>query len=256
MKILDIHGIACHRPKSMFTVISQPRYLPSLNYIQRLCQADPFVIFDTVQRQSRGWENRNRILANGDLKWLSIPISSTSREVISSCIITEFGWIQSHKSKIYEAYKNSSFFDPAFIEIYYSEINNAIFNHSRKLKFVDLIEIFTKNLAKIFSFCPKLMRSSELNIPELEKGPKHLLETSRAVQTKIYVSGPNGRAYGVAETFQGTGVEVLFHEFDHPVYQQSGAIEFVPYYSFFDALFNCGIDSVKAWIKTPMKMSS
>lgn len=58
-------------------VISQPRYLPVISYLQRLYFADIFVFLDNVQRQPRGVENRNKIIVNGKEKWLSIPVKSS-----------------------------------------------------------------------------------------------------------------------------------------------------------------------------------
>jgi hypothetical protein len=58
----------------MKIVISQPRYLPTLNYLIRLYFSDCFVLLDNVQRQARGYENRNKLLMPS-AKWLSISIS-------------------------------------------------------------------------------------------------------------------------------------------------------------------------------------
>ena len=67
-------------------VISQPRYLPALNYLQRLYFADIFVIFDVVQREVRGFENRNKLLLPKP-KWLTIPVSSSGREKIYKSVL-------------------------------------------------------------------------------------------------------------------------------------------------------------------------
>ena len=43
--------------------ISQPRYLPAINYLDRIVRADVFVLLDTCQHQPRAFEHRNRVLA-------------------------------------------------------------------------------------------------------------------------------------------------------------------------------------------------
>ena len=87
----------------MKVVISQPRYLPALNYLQRLKHADVFVFLDNVQIQTRGWENRNKILINGKEKWLTIPVSSSKREVVFKAKIAGKDWLWKHKETVKES---------------------------------------------------------------------------------------------------------------------------------------------------------
>ncbi len=57
-----------------------------------------------------------------------------------------------------------------------------------------------------------------------------------------YVSGPLGRDYIDDEEFRAAGIELYYHEYDHPAYPQlfDG---FQPYMSAIDLLFNCGDES-------------
>ena len=74
----------------MKIAISQPRYLPALNYLQRIVVSDKFVLLDDVQHQSRAFEHRNKVRDAKKSRWLSIPIdrSATSRPLLKIFVTT------------------------------------------------------------------------------------------------------------------------------------------------------------------------
>lgn len=229
-------------------VISQPRYLPALTYLQRLWFADTFVILDNVQRQKRGFENRNRVLVNGNTKWLTIPSKSSSRALIEETTINGNDWIAEHKQKLRQYYSEAPYYNEEYIEAYFGElemeIENFAFDFTRSLIYL------IKCGCSIFDFQPNLVRASELKSSGVEQadGPDKLVEISRAVGTELYVSGMNGRDYGILDSFKGSDIAVTFHE-DQPVPYQQGVESFIPHLAFFDSLFFAGYDFTLNQIK-------
>ncbi|HRY85841.1 MAG TPA: WbqC family protein [Candidatus Omnitrophota bacterium] len=231
----------------MKVVISQPRYLPALNYLQRLCFADLFVFLDTVQRQSRGWENRNQILNGDQAKWLTVPIRSSSRELIKHSIIDHPDWIKEHKLSLVKAYEKHPFFEKKSIDAFYKDAE-IVFQNSEG-RFGAVITHLLKNACALFGFSPKIILASELpHTFDLSHGPAKLADICKEIKATAYISGPNGRAYGVREAFEGSPIKVYFHDFKHPQYRQQGRSGFTPYLAFFDALFNVGFEKTKEWI--------
>lgn len=221
-------------------VISQPRYLPAVNYIQRLCFADAFVFLDNVQRQGRGIENRNKILLNNEVKWLTIPISSSSRELIKNSIVSNIDWVDIHKKALFQAYNRCPFFDSEIASKYYSNINS--------LRYTGMITRMTFNLCEMLGFTPRVILASELDIDQQSSGPEKLYQICEAVEADLYISGSNGREYGVKEHFKSKSdkVNVVFHDFDYPIYKQHNNDNgFVPWLCFFDMVFNCGLINTK-----------
>jgi len=232
-------------------VISQPRYLPALNYLQRLKCADIFVFLDNVQIQRRGWENRNRILLNGKERWLTIPISSGSRCLIKYSIIAGIEWIEEHKRLLKQAYFKSPYFSEEIIEKYYEGIYEVI--ESTNFNYRDVLIKLVLNACEIFSFRPRIELSSNLVDDDI-KGPMKLFEVCKKLDASIYVSGPNGKNYGVEEVFKGSGIVVKYHYFNYPVYKQFNSRNFIPWLSFFDSLFNLGLDKVKEIVYSPWRL--
>lgn len=232
----------------MNVVVSQPRYLPAINYIQRLYYADIFVVLDNVQRQARGWENRNKILMDGVPKWLTIPISSSSRVDIKDANIADVSWIDTHKQALFNAYKNAPCFDYGLIDLYYKNVETCFCG--KGASFRDVVVMTLNNCCSIFNFVPKLKLSSEIPQRLDLIGPKKIVEICHSLGANTYISGPNGISYGIVEAFDQIPTKVVFHEFTHPNYRQFNSINrFFPYMSFFDLVFNVGVDNASSIVR-------
>lgn len=227
----------------MKIVISQPRYLPALNYLQRLYFADQFVVLDIVQRQARGWENRNKLLLPQPT-WLTIPVSSSSRALITDSKISGQQWIKAHKEKIIQHYKSAPYFNLEFLDLAYTV-------DEKSTGYTDILLTLTKNACRLLSFEPRMALASNLLCTEdhREKGVRILRRICERIGADCYVSGPNGREYGVGEEFSGSGIKLLYHDFTHPIYSQRNP-PFVPYMGFLDALFFCGVDWLSQFVRT------
>lgn len=237
----------------MNVIISQPRYLPAINYLHRLYFADKFVFLDNVQRQSRGWENRNKILSSCQAKWLTIPVDSSSRELIMNSKIKGKEWVQGHRNKIWDAYHKYPCYDNSVVEMFYGGIEAVL--EKVNYNFADTLIHLLLNTCKIFGFEPKIVRASSFPGTNKITGVNKLVEICNNTNASVYISGPNGRSYGVIEAFKGTGIKVLFNDYKCPEYDQFGHDGFVEWLCFFDSMFNLGVKEVKKWIQGPLDLS-
>ena len=229
-------------------VVSQPRYLPALTYLQRLHFAGTFVMLDNVQRQKRGFENRNRVLVDGETRWLTIPSSSSSREIIRNTTIDGVDWVVEHKEKLEQYYTSAPFFNLEYIEAYYKGLEEKIveYNFDFSASMIHLIN----NICSLLGFSPTIIRATDLDSSEVEAayGPEKIFEIAKALKAKIYVSGLNGREYGIKDSFAKSNIEVKFHE-DQPAKYTQGDQDFIPHLAFFDSLFYAGLDETVKQVK-------
>src|SRR4051812_18014003 len=58
----------------MRVTIHQPQFLPWLGYLDKIDQADLFIVLDTVQFKKNEWQNRNRIRTADGWQWLTVPV--------------------------------------------------------------------------------------------------------------------------------------------------------------------------------------
>ena len=62
--------------------ISQPTYLPWVGYFALIDSCKKFVFLDDVQFDRRSWQQRNRILINQKINYLTLPIKKKGLRII------------------------------------------------------------------------------------------------------------------------------------------------------------------------------
>lgn len=224
----------------MKVAISQPRYLPALNYLQRIVIADRFILLDDVQHQRRAFEHRNRLRDASGVHWLSIPVdrSHGSRPRIMDLVVVEPDWTEQHKRRLNAYYQGAPYFDPAVVNRLYDQVIG-------EARLVDIVERQLRWTLEYLGFehQDKLVRSS--SIPTDGSGSEHLANLTRAVGGTTYISGPNGRNYINAGDFGD--ISVLYHDFTFPTYTQRGD-GFVPWLAWLDCLFQAGPEATRGYI--------
>lgn len=230
-------------------IISQPRYLPAISYLQRYFNTDIFILYDIIQRQYLGWENRNQLLINNKPKWLSIPISSSRKNLIKDSIISfESNWINDHKNIIFENYKKHPHFSKEMLDLYYLDCDT----HKKFTTFINQTLI---NVSKILSIKPKqVLLASEIENDLIQNsfGAEKLKELCIAVKAEIYISGSNGTSYGSDKVFENSNIKIYYNNPINPEYIQPNQNNFVPFMGFFDYIFCCGVEKIREIISSKL----
>lgn len=225
--------------------ISQPRYLPAINYLQRIHMCDTFVLLDNVQHQPRAFEHRNKIKTANGPKWLSIPIDRTrNRMIIRDLHVVSFDWIENHRRQIHQQYRQCAYYSKETLDQLFD------FGHD-STHFVTLIERMLAFWCELFLIDAKIIRASDLAL--MEEHDSLLAEITRSMCGDVYVSGPNGRDYLDKTNF--AGLDIMYHHFEYPVYSQAHG-EFVPWMSCLDNLFNQGLDATRDLIHARPQIES
>ena len=239
--------------------ISQPRYLPAINYLQRIYHSDTFILLDDCQHQRRAFEHRNKVLtidhsSRKEPKWLSLTIDRTEGSRPKICDLklkSLIADLELHGSIIAKAYGLHSLSYDGFFTTCIKQAELLIESNS----FVEFIEY---QLLSIFDFVniklpTRLVRSSE--IKGEGSGSCRLLECCIDCGGTAYISGPNGREYLSSPDFERMGLQVFCHEFTFPVYAQIGTGPFVPWMAWIDMLYALGREGVSSLIKEPPSLN-
>jgi hypothetical protein len=221
----------------MIVSIMQPAYLPWLGFFDRIAASDVLILLDHVliDRNSKTkFANRNRIRTPDGWTWLTVPIRSKGRhgELLLNEIEVnnETDWRAKHWRAIEMNYRRAPHFaDYAapFQAMYETEwATLAALNAAGQKIFTEALGIGTRT-----------MLSSEMDCRETKD--RLIVELCEKAGATAYISGPFGRDYVKPEDFRAAGVELLFHDYDHPEYKQCFE-GFEPYMSAIDLLFNHG----------------
>lgn len=217
-------------------VIHQPDFLPYLGFFHRLKLADLYVVFDNVQyvRSSRGWTSRDKIKTASGEKWITVGTKKAPRDTIIYDVLLneEQNWRDQHLNLFRENYKKSKYFDEVFpyLEKLYS------FKCERMMDF-NLESI--KMLMELLDVHCDMVLASDLNTQG--KSNNLIVDVMHKVGATRYLSGVGAEDYYDPEVYKAGGIEVIWQDFEHPVYPQQYG-EFIPYLSSIDLLLNCGIE--------------
>jgi hypothetical protein len=224
--------------EGMIVAIQQPEHLPWVGFFNKMSQSGLYVLLDNVQFKKRYFENRNRVKTKDGIKWLTVPVVTKSRytQKINEVVIDNTSsWSKKYKGTIEHAYKKSPF---------YQDVGNIIYpclekNHD---KLVDLnIELISR-LRNYLKITTPVICASSLGVDGF-KGSDLLLEICLKINAKVYISGPDGIRYLKINDFKSKDINIVYHEFKHPVYPQQFG-DFVPYMSVIDLIANCGTESI------------
>ncbi len=221
----------------MMVAVHQPQYLPWIGYFHKIDQADVFVLLDTVQFKKNEWQNRNRIKTAQGWQWLTVPVLYRYPHLIQEVPINnKVHWQHKHRQAIISNYKKAPHYD--LLEPFFAEIFSSAWEIISQLN----IEV-VRRLTGILGIDTPLYVASELGaFPE--DPDERLISISQHFGAETYLAGAGGREYMDLKKYDKAGVQVIFQDFRHPVYDQLFS-EFEPFMSVIDLIFNHGNKSLK-----------
>ena len=227
--------------------IHQPNFFPWLGYFDKIARSDVFIFLDHVQFQKTGgtWSNRVKLLQGGEARWVTAPILRKFHGVLAVGDM-EFQpgglWREKFIKSLVVNYGRARFFHEIldFLEplILNPENNLARYNGTAVTAIAQYLGLPLE----------KFRWSSEMGVDE--QASDMLVTLTRAVDGDAYMCGGGAAGYQEDATFAAAGVGLIYQNFQHPVYPQIGAKEFVPGLSIIDALMNIGVVEVRAALKT------
>lgn len=223
----------------MLVTIHQPEHLPWLGFFHKMKSADLFVFLDDVQFRKNYFQNRNRIMGTNGPQWVTVPVQlqgHTEKTLREMRIDSRQDWKRKYWGSISLSYKKHPYYQD-----YGPELEATINDPWESLAPLNLriIELFRRAL-DIQTPC---VTASSLQLGEVGSSTEHLVRICQAVGASAYLSGPFGREYLDQELFRQAGIDLMFHEFVHPVYPQRHGDDFVANLSTLDLLCNCGAES-------------
>ena len=216
--------------------IHQPDFMSYLGFFHRLLHSDLYIALNDVQfvSGSRAWTNRDKIKTQNGEKWLTVNIHKAPRGTnINEILLNDsINWKNNNLNLLKQNYRDSNYFYEIF-----PYIENLYANSFKKLSDFNMASI--RMLLGLFDIKIDIEYSSNLNTTKTKS--ERLVEIVTQVDATHYLSGIGAKNYHVDRPFDDANIEVLWQDFNHPVYLQLHG-EFIPYLSSIDLLFNCGIE--------------
>lgn len=212
----------------------QPTYLPWAGYFNLISRADVFVFYDDAQFQKSSWHNRNRILVNGKVKFITVPAkrNSLQQKICETRINDTSHWRNKHRESIRQNYSKCRF---------YRDIEPIleILGNRDLLNLADLNITIIEWVAVKLGISRTFVRSSELKVrgARLDK----LLSILNAVNAEIYLSPLGAKDYLTNDNFKKhTAISLEYQNFTLRSYEQKNNVGFQPGLSILDVIANIG----------------
>ena len=220
----------------MIVAVHQPQYLPWLGYFDKIDHADIFVLPDTIQYKKNEWQNRNRIKTAAGPQWLTVPVTYRFPQRIGEVAVNNRErWQHKQRQAILSNYRQAPFWDSLAPLI--EEILTPNWEYLAPLNILGV-----RRLAEILGIETPLYVASELG--EFPDDPdERLIAITKHFGADTYLAGAGGREYMKLDSYRQSGVNVIFQEYRHPIYEQRFGV-FVPFLSVLDLLFNHGPESL------------
>ncbi|MGV0959932.1 MAG: WbqC family protein [Limnohabitans sp.] len=185
--------------------IMQPYFFPYIGYWQLINAVDCFVIYDDVNYKPRGWINRNRLLINGEARYMTAPLQHASQNTRICDIFLESStnWRDKLIRMIEITYRNALYFSEIF-----PVLANTIDNRTDNLS-----EYLTNNLMKIASFLEintKFIPTSQWYMNNDFKGQDRIIDICKREAATTYINPQGGEDLYDQTAFINSGLNLKF----------------------------------------------
>ncbi len=224
--------------RRLIVAAHQPHYLPWLGYLDKIARADVFVVMDDLQFEAQNFQNRQRLkLATGP-RWLTVPLVHAPLDArIRDRRIDDSGrggrhhWQHRHWRTLEMHYGRAPGFAqlaPALGDVYAHAWTHLL---DLNLHLLDLAMDW-------FGITTPVVRASTLRPTGART--ERIRSVCEALGATHYLSGRGGSLdYLDTGMLAQAGIEVIWHDYQHPVYpQRYPGLGFVPRLGFLDFLFN------------------
>lgn len=219
----------------MVVSIHQPDYISYLGYFYKISKSDVFVFLDDCQFSNDNMHHWNRIKTPQGECRLKVPVEQHLGDMINEVRTKdELGWKEKHLKTIEMNYSRAKYFGDFF-----PEFKEMLLCDYPSL--ADMNIAINTRIAERFGFTAKMLKSSDMPIDTVRED--RVLDIVEYCGGDTYLSGHGAKAYQVDEHFFDRGISLVYTDYAPIMYkQQWKKVDFLPYMSTIDYIFNCGFD--------------
>jgi hypothetical protein len=239
------HRAGCrhHCPRlTMKLALMQPYLLPYIGYFQLVAAVDKFVFYDDVNYIKNGWINRNRVLINGETRYITVPLAGASPFLKINEVMMQprESWL----GKLLESIRHGYSKAPHYARV--SELLGDVLG-ARTHRISTLASRSVTEVAHYLDIDTEFVQSSVPYGNAQLSGVQRVLDICAKERADSYVNLPGGRTLYEERDFAAAGIELSFIEADLRPYAQANAV-FHPGLSILDVLMFNSAAEVKAML--------
>ena len=214
----------------------QPYFYPYLGYFHLANAVDILVLTDNYKFTKQSWINRNRILSEKRIEYLSIPLmkSPDTSRIDEKRIAHDFK-PKDLRNKLHNSYHLSPNFE-GLCEVLNPE------NFLPNSNLFEVLESSLKTTLNYLGIQTKILRTSDFQFPEYFKGTDKILQMCSELNASEYSNLSGGKSLYSFADFNSAGVKLSFVNSKFTEYNQNGE-SFTSGLSIIDVIA-CNLDEV------------
>jgi len=215
----------------MIVTIHQPEHLPYFGLLDKINQADIYVVLDDVDYKKQNFQNRNRISTRYGPKWLTIPVKNFKQHINKQETVSS--WKEDYRNKVIENYKKHPYFDQglSLVDSMLSIDSNLLIDYNLK---------YLRDILRLLDIKTQLIISSELKITTNRS--QKLLDICKKLNATQYLAGSDAKSYMDFSIFHKE-ISIITYQSRHDIPK--------PFMSSLDFIMCIGIDNFKMLLKFP-----
>lgn len=227
----------------MKLAIMQPYFFPYIGYWQLIHAVDQYVIYDDVNFINRGWINRNKILINGESKYINLLLHKASQNKL----INEIELLKdtSMQAKLLNTLKMSYSKAPYFQSVY-PIIEQIISSQETNLSKFLIYQIRT--IMEYLHIKTKIWISSEIVKNNSLKGCEKIRSICKLLGASHYINAIGGKSLYSKKDFQLDEIELQFLKSKNVIYSQFGS-NFLDNLSIIDVMMFNSVEKIREMLE-------
>ncbi|MGW2539516.1 WbqC family protein [Kitasatospora sp. NPDC001574] len=226
--------------------IEQPPFAPWLGFCEALFACRTVALYDNVQFEDGGFQNRNRIKTDQGVQWLTVPVVKHNGQLIKDVRIADTFDPQGMLRRVRLAYGRTRHLDEVL-----QVLDPVLAAGHRWL--LDLNTELTTSLAVALGAPAQLTLTSRLPTEPTANRTDRIVRICRAVGADELWAGSGTRGYLDPADLSADGIAVTWNEYlpRHPTYQQAWPQQgFTPNLSVLDAAGAIGWAGTSALLRS------
>lgn len=221
----------------MILAANQPYFLPYLGYFQLINSVNQFLILDDFQYEKGGWINRNRIMRDGRIHYVTLSLhhSSPHKAIAAHEIIKNMDIINRSVESAYSKAQNFKLISPL--------IQSILNFPERRLNYFLLNSL--QIVCDYLGITTPLILNSERNEPTDLRGEQRVIHICKSMKVETYINAFGGQELYSRENFAREGITLKFIKPQLRAYKQIRTQEFVPALSILDVMMNVSRDEIR-----------
>lgn len=211
----------------MKLAIMQPYLFPYLGYFQLIHAVDEFVVYDDVNYKKGGWINRNKILNQGEARYLTLQVNGASPNVPINQVK-----VGGNRKNILKTVSHAYARAPLYHKVY-PLLERVILDPEPNLALY--IASSLKQISEYLGITTRFRLSSGIEKNNDLRGLDKVFAICEKLGATRYINSPGGRELYSGEDFRGRGIELLFVNSNAIEYRQFDG-NFLPGLSIIDVI--------------------